>query len=675
MDSVKWGVGKKERFCSWIDFEIQYALGARGGLERQWREWLVQYRPSAKNILKSFPYEGAAGYSLPLTAGDVDPMYASLMQTIHASDDVWSVQSLNERWDDAAKPMQDFLTWLDKSILKMYRVNKRAILEMVKLGTAIYKTGWTYEKRPYRTYSPEGKWTQVNRLVSRPFVEHVSLPDFLMPPQATAIQPDDQGGASWCAERIRTDVQRLRSIANASAPEQYPMIAKDDLERVLAFEELTQTQHQAQILALDYVKKAAQPHQTFERDNAVGSSSPADGFGAHVREVELYEIHARFPTTGDSEDDIVVWYHRPTRTVLRAIGQPFHHGQRPYEAIQYFPSDGFYGIGMCEQDELFQTLTSELFNFTVDNVLLVNSRTYAASAGSGIAPGEPIFPGKIFITDGDPRQNLVDMKMSEVYPSLPNLIEFVENMRRLRNGVSDIQKGDIQSLPSRTPASSLQSLLAEGKRRPDLTVKDMRYNGLGIIGLRMIQLLQQYIGRPGTQSVGAEQYLQLAIEVLGQPAGALVAEKLRTPLEDAALGLGVSINAVSSSANKDMKQQQLQNLLALHATQIGPVVMQSVQTAMQAQGTPLADTALSVAQGLSNLYTKLLEYDDITHDPESIVPQVPPPGSLQAPPPQPGAGGNPAPPGQDPRLAALLGGGGGGMAAGNGNAPQGAPAR
>lgn len=619
-DAVKWGPGKKQAFLDWMDYELTSANQARMGLEAQWRQWLIQYRPPAKSQTKSFPYEGAFGYTLPLTAGDVDPLFASFMQTLHASEDLWSVQALNERWEDAAKPMQDFLTWLDHSVLKMYQVNKKALLEMVKLGTAIYKTGWTYEKRPYRTYDSQGKFKIVSRVVSRPFVDHVSLADFIIPPSATAIQPDDQGGAAWVAERVRVNVQRLRSIANASDP-LVPMMAKEDLDLVLAMEERVLTLHREQIQALDYQRKTIQAGQSFDRDVPVGITTGSGGVAPYVREVELYEIHARFPTQGDSEDDIIVLYHKPTRTVLRAQYQPFHHGQRPYDAVRYFPGDGFYGIGVCEQKEMFQSLASDLFNFTGDNVLLVNSRTYATRAGSNIAPGEPIFPGKIFVTDGPPKDDLVAMAMAEVYPSLPQLIQFVLSIGRERTGVSDLQRGSLESLPSRTPASSLQSLLQEGKRRPDLTIKDLRYSGISTIGLRMIQLMQQYIGRVKENSVGAEQYLRLAVEVLGLPEGQLVVEKLQTPLEDAALGLGVSINAVSGTANKDMERQTLQNLLALN-TQVGPQMIQMMQMAMQMNGSPVGQAALEVAQGTAKLYTKLLEQHDI-RDPESITPEIP----------------------------------------------------
>src|SRR5439155_15285114 len=80
----------------------------------------------------------------PLSLHDALP----ILQTIHAPENLWTLEALNENWLPAQKPLQDFLQWLDYTLLKMWNVNKRVFLEMVKLGTGIYKAGWLYEKRP-----------------------------------------------------------------------------------------------------------------------------------------------------------------------------------------------------------------------------------------------------------------------------------------------------------------------------------------------------------------------------------------------------------------------------------------------------------------------------------------------------------------------------------------------
>ena len=663
-ESVKWAAGREARFLEFIDQDLLDAQTARLGLERAWRSYLEQYRPAAKQAIKSFPYEGAANYVLPMTATDADQLYAKHIQTIHAPENLWTISPLNERWKDAAKPLQDFLTILDHRLLRMYRVNKRAILEMVKLGTAIYKTGWQYESRTVWGYDSFGTRERQQRIVSAPFVDHVRLPDFLLPGYSYAIQADEQGGAPWVAERLRVNTNRLRSMAEATAPF-LPNIPKDKLDLILRFEETQRPLHDVKIQELDFVKRAGRSSATaldgddFDKDRETGSPS---GATTHLpREIELWEIHARFATQGDSEDDLVVWYHQPTRTILRAVYAYYHHGQRPYDATRYFPGDGFYGIGICEQKEMFQSLSSELMNFTIDNVLLANSRMIVAKSGANIAPGEPVYPYKVWLTDGDVRQEFGVFPMADIYSSLPMLMQMVNALGERRTGISDIQLGNLQQLPGRTPATTMLSLLQEGNRRPDLTIKDMRYEGLSTVGLRLVQLLQQYISSP--INLNGQQWLELTTSMLGMPEGALVAEKLATPMEPAEFGVGVTLTATSGSANKEVERQGALSLLQL-AAQVAPQFIQLVQVAMQGQGTPLGQVAMNSALGLQELYKRVLEQYDVRNI-EDVLPLADQMGAapdqgVGAPAGALGAGGGGAPgAGLDPALAALLAGAGG----------------
>jgi hypothetical protein len=314
---------------------------------------------------------------------------------------------------------------------------------------------------------------------------------------------------------------------------------------------------------------------------------------------------------------------------------------------------------VCQQKEVFQKMASDLFNFNWDNVLLANSRMVVAKTGSNIAPGEPFYPNKVWIVDDDVQKSFGVFPMADIYQSLPLLQSNVQALGERRTGISDIQLGNLQSLPGRTPATTMLSLLQEGNRRPDLTIKDMRYEGLSTVGLRIVQLIQQYASSP--VDVGGQQLIALARQTLGMPEGAEVAQKLTTPLEDAALGIGVSITATSGSANKEVERQGFTALLQL-ASGLYPQFLQAISVAQQMPGTPVADVALQSAKGLSVLFQRLLEQYDV-RDTESIIPITDQTlasaeqgaGAQPAPGVEPGAtGGNPSPNGNDP-LQALLG--------------------
>lgn len=620
-DPVKWGDGKKRECAEYLFTDITNAIGDRQALSTQWQEWLTQYRAPAKQPLKRFPYEGAANFMMPSTAIDVDQLYANELTTLHATDDLWSVSPLNERWVKAAKPLQDLLTWTDQHVLRMFDVNQKVILEKYKLGTAIYKTHWLYEKREVMAYSSSGKAVRSEKVRSQPVVDHVRLDDFLIPPYAWDIQPDNQGGAPWVAERMRIPTERLKYIARSQA-DLFPNFDPDALKKVIEFAERSNTQYQQKVHDLDYSKRPGVPQRFDVAVNAGTNDHTTTGSPLPPWQVELWQVHVRYPVgkTGDSPSDVILLFHLPTREVVHAIYQPYlflESGVRPYDPTRMFPGDGFYGIGVCEQKEMFQKVESDLTNFMYDNVLLANSRVIVTRQGSNIMPGEAIYPWKIIATDGDPRETFGIFPMADIYESLPALIEMFREMGKLRTSVSDVQLGNIESLPGRTPATTMMSMLQEGKKRPDLSIKMSRYQGLSNVGLRVVQLLQQFAT---TMPEGeGQRYLVLAQDVLGIPEGNELVKALSFPLESAEAGVQVSLTATSASGNKEVDRQSKLALLQL-AVETAPQVMGLVAQALQGQGTPLYEVGMASAAGIVELFKRVVESYDI-RDVEQIVPE------------------------------------------------------
>lgn len=652
---VEWEPGYRERVVDWLDYELTEALNYRQALENRWRKRLEYYRAPADQPLKRFPFEGASNLMLPMIATDVDQMFARLIQTIHAADGIWTCAPLNESWVHAAKPTQDFLGLLDDRILRMYNVNKRAMLEMVKLGTGIYKTSWHYESRTVGNYRQEGP-NRITMTRSVPAVDHVRLVDFLLPSHALAINPEEQGGAEWVGERLRLTPARLMSLAKASEPF-LPNFGTANVKAIIEFTENDVTLHRQAVRRFDYIQTGTTTSGTntvFDKANdPVGNSSG----GNTVREIELWELHVRCETRSGQYDDIVLWYHRPTRTILRDVYHHYPFAGRPYDVVRYFPGDGFYGIGMCEQLEVFQSATSDTFNFLMDNMLLGNSTMIAAKGGSSIAPGEPIYPGKIWITDGMPRDEIQSLKLGDINPGILQTLESLMTMAQRRDGIGDLQQGQIENVPSRTPATTVVSLLTEGSRRPDLTVKDLRYEGLASVGMKVLQYLQANIGKP--YDVGGQQYLELAVQALGMPEGMEVARKLTMPAEDVELGLAVSLTATSGSANKEVAAQRYTALLQM-MMQLGQSLMGYAQVVSQMPGTPMAQTATNLALGTEELFQRVLEQHDI-RDPEAILsPAAPPPTAGFPAPPGAGPGSMPGggPMGGEPGGPGMGGGGG-----------------
>ena len=81
----------------------------------------------------------------------------------------------------------------------------------------------------------------------------------------------------------------------------------------------------------------------------------------------------------------------------------------------------------------------------LDNIMVANTKMYSVPEGSDIEPGDPIYPGRIFLVP--PGEQVRQVGMGDIHSSLPNAIQMLMQMSELRSGVNDLRQGDLSSLP------------------------------------------------------------------------------------------------------------------------------------------------------------------------------------------------------------------------------------
>ena len=586
---IQWGKGRKQEFIDWIHAEIRRVQAQRSSLEQKWRDWLELYRaPYQKYSEKAFPYEGAADFPYPFAMMQVNPILANELQSLHATENLWTLGPLNERWVSAAKPLQDYLQFVDRRFINMWDTNYRVGLEKLKLGTGIYKTAWEYRQNRTTGYDENLQRARILSTINRPFSRHVHLANFYIPPEALEIDPDATMGAQWVAERLRMRPATL--LAQSKGQEPFlPNFDKAAVDNIMEQREFMLTDDEQKKRELDRL---------------------GDSFSVNEQIVELFEVHARFDTTGDGiEDDVVVKIHLNINEIVQALHNPFAHGKRPYDAVRFLRGDGFYGIGLCEISESWQAIIEEMLNNSIDKARLSNAPMLAFKEGANIVPGEPIYPTKMWALQ-NPKEDLVPLFLTDNRGNFDfsQIIEFAVSSGNQATGMSDLRRGNIGSLPSRTPATTVQSMLEESGMLLDLPMKDARKGGLSEVGLKTLQLIQQMTGNPQVNP-GGQQYIDLAMMVLGEK-GEFVAQALALPFEDISTGIGVELTATSAANNKVLEQQKLMGILQL-AAQLGPVVVQLMQMAEQMPRSATAATAVGAAQGVIELFRRLLEQNDI----------------------------------------------------------------
>ena len=592
-DRISWSPERKKACADWLYEDLTRALTQRSSLEDAWRANLELYRAPQDKSVAHFPFEGASQITFPLAAMNVDPIWARYVANVHAPENLWTVAALNERWMSAAKPLQDYLTWMDRHILKMWDVNMRVFQEMCKLGTSVYKTSWRFERRRKMGYNAQKRRERLVETINQPCVDHVHVANFLLPPEANAIDPEAQNGAQWVAERHRLTPNALRAMGRGQEPFA-PNFDPAVVEAVLKYEEQSMTKHQEKVKELEL--------QGTTLNMTRG------------RPIEFWEVHARFDTTGNGiDDDIVVFVHLPTQQVLRGMYATLP--MRPYSAVRYLRGDGFYGIGICEQAEVWQKTISNVLNFNIDKILLSNAPMLRVGAGANVVADEPIFPGKQWhVGKGELEAFFLTAPGSF---DIQSLIGFLQESAKQRTGVTDLQFGTVGALPSRTPAMTVQTLLQEGNTRFDMSIKDIRIGGLSEVGLRVLQLLQQQALDSLNNPEGAA-YLDLARIILGSPEGEQAVRALQIPFEAIELGVGVALTATSGQNNKELMKQSNLALLQLYS-QMSPNFLQLAQVIQM--GGPAAVVATQIFKGGAELMGRVLEQFDV-RNPEDVLPNI-----------------------------------------------------
>ena len=613
-EPIEWGKGKKSDFVGYMHNEIAQTDGDRSKLERKWMDLITQHRARViGNGTAEHPFLGASDLEYPLTAIHFEPVYADLMQTLHIPKDFWSITPLRSDMVNKAKPFQDFMSLVERNEIKMRLVNQKAFIDLLVLGTSVWKDDIYHMVKETPRYSADGSITRSSRVEFRPRVRHIPLQDFFIPAYAWRINPDEVGGAPWVAHRFTlTEGQFI-----ARSEGQAPFLPNYDQKATRKVKNWVHDHRDDKIKERQRQEDEIEPWQDLK--------------------IELFEVWARFDADGDGiDEDIVVTWHQESQTILRATYNPHLHGERPFHSTSYIPGFGFYGIGIAEADEWAQIAMTRLLNSTINNVLLANQRMFTAPLGSNISPDEPMYGGKIWLVG--PNERVEPLQLGEVYPSIFQLMQGMMQWSEQRTGVSELRQGDVANLPSRTPASTVMSVLSEGKKKFDMVLANCREESMGEIGKHVMQNLVQI-------SKLDKRYESMARQVLGEEDGAKVVDVLRMPVQSIEDKFGVNVTATSSQTNKEVEKQTFATLAQM-AAQFYPQMVQYAQLLGQSGGDPslVPETAQAAYQGQAELLKRLLEVYDIQNPEAYLPPQAEQQGEEAA-----------APLGQPPGAAPTLG--------------------
>lgn len=621
----------------WLTSELRQARSDRAPMEEDWIRYQKIYRAKPDPKGRDFPFKGAANFTVPVAATDVDTTIAGLLGTIFAAPNLWTTEGLRPDWLEFAARLEEYLEFAQETELHMYSTVVDWVTELVKLGTGVLKQRYlreekkVYEWRETQTGQSGGQPQTIEQVIkrlvaNRPDVKRTPLANFYVPATALGVQE-----APWVAERLELTWTQLENRVRAG------IYSNDFLVKIGAHFRSRQ---------------AATPYNNYQN-----AQEALDNFLPSQRDkFEIFEFWTDYDINADSEpESVVCTIHEPSSSYGRADYNPFFNQEKPYSLARFIRQEGrIYGLGLCEMLEQIQEVASALECQRLDNGTIRNTATFKARRNSGVKADEPIWPGRIFLVD-DPTNNMIPMQMGYEAQSTLQEEQFILNYGSRRGGVSAWTQGGAGSPAiSYSAATTTIEMLKQGKLRLDQTLREIQ-GALTETGQRVVELLQQYdqAGKP---------YV-----VMGDKDGTVVQQVLSFPLDTIRLGVAIKVTATNSQLNRETKIRTDQIIYGL-VIQFYQQMFQAVSLMVNPQTPePLRNLMTQMLQGGTVLVRRILDSYG-TQDLDLIIPDLQalnginqqlalPPGPPVATVPPPGAGGAPVGPGsgQPPWMALIPG--------------------
>lgn len=579
---------------SWLDAEIRNQEPRIANISK----WNKQY--SGIRSPKAFPYAGANNESMPLTMYHTDATTVRLMDAVWGQKKLFIVRGQKEPFIDLAPHLEDGLDWWQKNVAHLKKKAFSPILQCVKTGTGFVKMDYKREKRVvYRYAKPaevsskapglfkynNGQWgiKEVKTVYDGPDLYPISREDFVYSSDATSIQSAFLVGFRKYLRKAELKVRVKQGLYDSGA--------------VAKMQNADET---------DATKKARAESEGRE----IRDAEVPDKF-------EVWELWLRYDVDGDGvEDDIVVTFHKASKSILRATYNPFFMGFRPFVALVFNPNEySIEGRGVCEILENLQETIDFLVNARLDRLEQINAPLTVIQEGCGLDDFKR-HPGATVYVQGPVKDVIQELKGSDIYPS-SFTEESVLNQYAEKLLASAANLG--ASVSERPVARETIALLQETNKKFKFGIDNIR-DGLGEVGLMAIEMFAQY-------QPTYEYYVDGAAGGDGKPK--MEQKTIDFPLEYLRDGINVELMASSELLNTEVRQQ-----IGLTAYQLLSDYYTKTAGMIQAMVTPGTDPALVqyllVVLKVGGVLLRRVLGDLGIRDAETMMPELEKDPALQA---------------------------------------------
>ena len=529
------------RLVQYLDNEISLMWSERSLVTQDWIQWQKDYWAKPSSTVKNFPFRRAANIVIPMTAIAVEAVYARLMTTLFSVKPFFSIRPRTRDW---VKESPQVESWLqteveDPNSLDVPQFARESLLELIKLGTGVGKSGYERDLRKVNIDHPDGgstaKWITRRDGAT---LDYVPLANFLMrfhekEPQTSTMVGEEHRDITWA------QMKRM-ALSGRMDP--------DGVEKVkLWFTQMGDIESQG--TEYDQARR--------EDENAEPDWKETFSFT---------EMWLSFDVDGDGVDEeIVVDFHRESMSVLSIRYNWYSDAHRPYRIGVYIPVEGRWtGIGVGKQLEQFQALITTVHRQRLDAGTLANMGQLALKKTSGYGADESIWPGKLWFVD-NPATDIREFSLSNTqhFAQLSNE-DAARQYADKRSGANELILGTPKA---GTPATATTDMmkLQEGNKKFDMVLKNVR-RWYSLLGSDVLANFQQFGTRERSWMVRGED-------------GVYVEKFLTMPQGDIRRGAFVDLSVTDSITNKDVEAQKWMQVFSVLTAHYDKVLERAGQVA------------------------------------------------------------------------------------------------
>lgn len=556
-----------DRLLNYIAVAVEDALAARARQDELQTDLLRMYEAVPKNPAQYQDFlEGYEAIEIPLGAIATDSIYAQVLDLIFTISPLVTCRGADARYIKHAKAMQRFANILPEE-MRLREAAEHTLFDTCQLGTGGYYI-------PFREQS-------------------LKTSGFLVTergPVAISVPPEDIivfGGSYQDVDG--QPLLGLRFWYTEDEMQAHAKFRKWDISDAKPCPSKDVIRQRREIFAASTTPQSAQ----------------------HLDRYETFELYVQYDVDEDGHaEDLLVNYDRTGRTLCRVRYKPYESTPVKIARYQIRPHM-FYGIGVMEMLKSFQREVTDLHNHQVLNVMLANVRMWAAQRGAfPNSASLEVFPGRV-VPMADPSTDIKELRLSDIYPSLPATQAMVIGLAERRVGINDVNlPRPSQVIGSRTPGITTMSMLQQVNKRFTPAFDQMRLATGGVV----IEGIRRYSERIMDGDLQVEEYLR---ELLGDEDAALVVEILSKP--NFLQRVAVELTASSASINREADRQNsimLVNLLGQYYEKS----LQLVQLASNPQvAAPVRDVAQKIAAAAGEVIERTIRTFDQVRDPQTFI--------------------------------------------------------